>query len=102
MPEPVLTSADIRRFRKTVYDHFRKHGRTLPWRARHDPYHIFVSEVMLQQTQVDRVAMKFDGFIARFPDFAALASAPLREVLALWQGLGYNRRALSLKRAAER
>jgi A/G-specific adenine glycosylase len=56
---------------------------------------------MLQQTQVDRVAMKFDRFIQKLPDFAALAAAPLREVLALWQGLGYNRRALNLKRAAE-
>jgi A/G-specific adenine glycosylase len=101
MPEPVLTPATIRRLRATVYDHFRNHGRTLPWRADFDSYHIFVSEVMLQQTQVERVAMKFKAFINRFPDFTALASAPLKEVLALWQGLGYNRRALNLKRAAE-
>ncbi len=101
MPEPILTRDEIRKFRATVYDHFKLHGRTLPWRADYDPYHIFISEVMLQQTQVDRVAMKFDRFIQELPDFAALAAAPLREVLALWQGLGYNRRALSLKRAAE-
>jgi A/G-specific adenine glycosylase len=92
--------ADIRRFRAIVYDHFRRHGRTLPWRTDCDPYRVFISEVMLQQTQVDRVAAKFPAFVARFPDFAALANAPLREVLSYWQGLGYNRRALSLKRAA--
>jgi A/G-specific adenine glycosylase len=101
MPEPSLTPDAVRRFRATVYGHFKKHGRSLPWRRGYDPYHIFVSEVMLQQTPVDRVAPKFDPFIKAFPDFSALAAAPLHEVLALWQGLGYNRRALNLKRAAE-
>ena len=101
MPKPALTPAMIRRLRATVYDYFRNHGRTLPWRTDFDSYHIFVSEVMLQQTQVDRVVMKFEAFIDRFPDFVALASAPLKEIFALWQGLGYNRRALNLKQAAE-
>jgi A/G-specific adenine glycosylase len=101
MTEPAITPADIRRFQKIVYDHFREHGRSLPWRSWYDPYRIFISEVMLQQTQVDRVVQKFGRFTERIPDFATLAAQPLKEVLALWQGLGYNRRALHLKRAAE-
>lgn len=96
-----LTAISIRQFRKTVYNHFKKHGRELPWRRDYDPYHIFVSEVMLQQTQVDRVTEKFDPLIRELPDFAALARAPLIKVLFLWQGLGYNRRALNLKKTAE-
>ena len=96
-----LTTTSIRQFRKTVYNHFKSHGRSLPWRRGYNPYHIFVSEIMLQQTQVDRVATKFDLFISDLPDFSALARAPLKKVLQLWHGLGYNRRALNLKRAAE-
>ncbi|MBN1130180.1 MAG: hypothetical protein JXA71_14405 [Chitinispirillaceae bacterium] len=80
---------------------YKKHGRTLPWRTVFDPFSIFISEIMLQQTQVDRVAEKFPPFIAAFPDFIALARAPLSTILAQWQGLGYNRRALNLKKAAE-
>jgi A/G-specific adenine glycosylase len=91
---------EIREFRKTVYVYFRSHGRTLPWRRGHDPYHVFVSEIMLQQTQVDRVGPKFEAFIAALPSFSALAKAPLKKVLTLWQGLGYNRRALHLKKSA--
>lgn len=96
-----LTTTSIRQFRRTVYNHFQKHGRKLPWRRDYNPYHVFVSEIMLQQTQVDRVKPKFDQFIKALPDFSALARAPLAQVLRLWQGLGYNRRALNLKRAAE-
>ncbi len=88
-------------FREIVYDHYLKHGRLFPWRETHEPYAILVSEVMLQQTQVERVTEKFRDFIASFPDFHTLATAPLQEVLACWQGLGYNRRAVSLKRCAE-
>lgn len=88
-------------FRDIVYDHYRKQGRSLPWRETRDPYAILVSEVMLQQTRVERVTEKFREFLARFPDVTALAAAPLQEVLACWQGLGYNRRAVSLKRCAE-
>lgn len=98
---PLAAASSVRRFRRTVYAYFSRHGRRLPWRRDTLPYHIFVSEVMLQQTQVDRVALKFDPFIREFPSFGALARAPLAKVLRLWQGLGYNRRALSLKRAAE-
>jgi A/G-specific adenine glycosylase len=96
-----LSTASIRQFRKTVYNHFQRHGRKLPWRRDYDTYHVFVSEIMLQQTQVDRVKPKYDRFIKELPDFSALARAPLAKVLLLWQGLGYNRRALNLKRAAE-
>jgi A/G-specific adenine glycosylase len=88
-------------FREIVYHHYRGHGRTFPWRETRDPYAILVSEVMLQQTRVERVSGKFREFLASFPDFPALAAAPLQEVLACWQGLGYNRRAVSLKRCAE-
>lgn len=76
-------------------------SRPLPWRSTTDPYPIMVSEVMLQQTQVERVLPKYDAFLARFPTGAALAEASLADVLALWQGLGYNRRGMMLKRAAE-
>ncbi len=73
----------------------------MPWRETDDPYRVFVSEVMLQQTQVSRVLQKFNRFIEEFPDFGSLAAAPLSRVYAVWQGLGYNRRAVSLKRAAQ-
>jgi A/G-specific adenine glycosylase len=101
MNKSSLSSSKIRRFRSIVRTYMKKHGRTLPWRSGYDPYPIFISEVMLQQTQVDRVALKFPLFISAFPDFQALADAPLANVLSHWQGLGYNRRALNLKKAAE-
>jgi A/G-specific adenine glycosylase len=85
-----------------VLDHYRDHGRDLAWRKTTDPYHILVSEIMLQQTQVGRVAVKYPAFIAVFPDFRALADAPLADVLAAWQGMGYNRRAISLQKCARR
>ena len=83
-----------------VRAHYRAHARSMPWRETRDPYRILVSEVMLQQTQVDRVRAKYEEFLAAFPDFAALAGAPLERVLAAWQGLGYNRRAVALHRGA--
>lgn len=75
--------------------------RDLPWRRTRDPYEIWVSEAMLQQTQVTRVDGRWQRWIARFPSVGALAAADQADVLAEWQGLGYNRRALALKRAAE-
>ncbi len=90
----------VRAFRKKVYDHFRKQGRDLPWRRTDNPYRILVSEIMLQQTQVERVLGKYREFLAAFPDFASLASAPLPKLLALWRGMGYNRRALALRALA--
>ncbi|WP_246589228.1 A/G-specific adenine glycosylase [Methanofollis formosanus] len=89
------------RFRQVICHYFRHHARQMPWRETDDPYRIFVSEVMLQQTQVERVRKKYPEFIERFSDFAALAAAEQREVLEAWQGLGYNRRALALRQAAQ-
>jgi A/G-specific adenine glycosylase len=87
-------------FRKVVLDHYRDHGRDLAWRRTTDPYHVLVSEIMLQQTQVERVSVKYPAFIGAFPDFPTLAGAPLSDVLAAWQGMGYNRRAISLQKCA--
>jgi A/G-specific adenine glycosylase len=97
----ILSMEQVRTFQQTVYDHFKAHGRDLPWRKTEDPYKILVSEVMLQQTQVPRVMEKYGEFVKAFPDIYSLARAPLREILNVWQGLGYNRRALALKRAAQ-
>ncbi|MGC1381321.1 MAG: hypothetical protein WA814_09920 [Candidatus Baltobacteraceae bacterium] len=81
---------------------YRRHGRAgLPWRVARDPYRTVVSEFMLQQTQVDRVVPKFEAFVARFPDFAALSGASTADVLREWRGLGYNSRAVRLKQLAE-
>lgn len=76
--------------------------RDMPWRRDTRPYYVLVSELMLQQTQVDRVIPKFEAFVARFPDEQALASASLADVLKLWNGLGYNRRAKYLHEAAKK
>ena len=80
---------------------FREHGRDLPWRRTRDPYAILVSEVMLQQTQVARVVPRWTEWLERWPTAGALAAASPGEVIVAWQGLGYNRRALSLHRAAQ-
>ena len=96
-----VTPAIIRAFREEIYGYFKKSGRDLPWRKTTDPYHILVSEIMLQQTQVDRVIDKYLAFIDTFPDFKALNRATLEQVYKIWQGLGYNRRALSLKKTAK-
>jgi A/G-specific adenine glycosylase len=78
------------------------HGRNdLPWQQNREPYHIWLSEIMLQQTQVDTVIPYYQRFLQRFPDVAALAAAPLDDVLALWSGLGYYARARNLHRAAQ-
>lgn len=74
----------------------------MPWRRDVRPYYVLVSELMLQQTQVDRVVPKFNAFIKRFPDEIMLAQAPLGEVVAIWSGLGYNRRAKFLHQAAQK
>jgi A/G-specific adenine glycosylase len=79
---------------------FREHGRDLPWRRTRDPYAILVSEVMLQQTQVDRVVPRWLAWLDRWPTPAALAAASPADAIREWQGLGYNRRAVSLHRAA--
>jgi A/G-specific adenine glycosylase len=90
----------LQAFRETVLGHYEEHGRDLPWRQTRDPYAILVSEVMLQQTQVARVVPKYQAFLTEFPTIPVLSAAPAAHVLSLWQGLGYNRRALALHRAA--
>ncbi|MBP7737983.1 MAG: A/G-specific adenine glycosylase [Spirochaetes bacterium] len=90
----------IRKFRSVIYGYYRKHRRDFPWRRTDDPYHILVSEIMLQQTQVARVSEKFVEFVGSFPTVEALAAAPLARVLAAWQGMGYNRRARYLHELA--
>lgn len=85
-----------------VLSHWKRHGRhDLPWRRTEDAYAVLVSEIMLQQTQVPRVIPKYQAFLRAFPTFRRLAVAPAREILNLWQGLGYNRRALTLQRCAQ-
>ncbi len=99
--EPMARKAPFKQFKKIIWDYYKKSGRDLPWRKTRDPYRILVSEMMLQQTQVDRVRPFYENFIRRFPDFASLARARTADVLAAWRGLGYNRRALFIKRLAE-
>lgn len=105
-----LSARRIAAFRREVWTHYEKHRRELPWRppceasakqGTSNPWKILVSEVMLQQTQVARVMRYYGKFVKKFPTPRALAGARLAEVLAAWSGLGYNRRALALKRAAE-
>jgi A/G-specific adenine glycosylase len=90
----------IQDFRDMVLSYYYENGRDLAWRHTSDPYQILVSEIMLQQTQVERVTRKFPEFIEAFPDFEALATASLEDVLSVWQGMGYNRRAISLQKCA--
>ncbi len=97
----VLPNENMKIFQDLVYRYLTVHGRSFPWRNTFDPYRILVSEIMLQQTQTSRVTGKYERFIEAFPDFASLTHAELNDVLALWQGLGYNRRALALKKLAE-
>ena len=96
-----VTPDEARAFQELIYHYYQEHGRPFPWRMTHDPYHILVSEIMLQQTQTERVVEKYRQFINSFPDLPSLARAPLRQILRVWQGLGYNRRALALERIAE-
>jgi len=89
-------------FQELVWDKARELYREMPWRQDTRPYYVLVSEIMLQQTQVDRVIPKFESFIATFPDVETLAQASLADVLQLWSGLGYNRRAKFLHEAAKK
>jgi len=99
-----------RHFQKIVLKFYREHRRDFPWRppalrirkdGSLDPYRVLVSEIMLQQTQANHVASKFKEFVKRFPTFGLLAKASITDVLKVWQGLGYNRRALSLKKLSQ-
>jgi len=95
-----LSASDISTFRSVVLGFYERQGRMLPWRNTNDPYEILVSEFMLQQTQVPRVLKMYPSFLTRFSTIVDLARALQSEVLAAWQGLGYNRRALYLHRTA--
>lgn len=97
----VVSTRAITSFRQRLLLWYRKHGRDLPWRKTHDPYAILISEVMLQQTQVDRVIERYQRWLKRFPTVQALAKAPASAVLREWSGLGYNRRALALQNIAK-
>jgi A/G-specific adenine glycosylase len=100
----ILTSISpdkISKFQKIVWDFYRTRRRAMPWRAEPTPYYVMVSELMLQQTQVARVMGKFPVFVRRFPTIQDLAAAQLGEVLEVWSGLGYNRRAKFLWQAAQ-
>lgn len=87
-------------FQRRIFRFYKKHGRDLPWRTTADPYRITVAELMLQQTQVERVVPKYATWIKRWPNWKSLAKADFRELLAQWSGLGYNRRALYLGKMA--
>jgi len=85
----------------TLLKWYKKHGRDLPWRHTDNPYKILVSEIMLQQTQVDRVRLFYQAWLKQFPDWKTLAKASNKDVIRAWAGLGYNRRALMLRDAAK-
>jgi A/G-specific adenine glycosylase len=96
-----ISAKTVGAFQKQIYSRYHSTPRPMPWRTTRDPYHILTAEVMLQQTQVERVKIKYAEFLSAFPTLKDLASAPLADVLRIWQGLGYNRRAIALKRCAE-
>jgi A/G-specific adenine glycosylase len=100
IPESILSHKRINNFQQQIMRYYNDNKRSMPWRDTVDPYCILVSEFMLQQTQAERVLLKYDPFITRFPDFQTIYRAGLKDVLAAWLGLGYNRRALHLKEAA--
>src|SRR3989344_5051847 len=91
-----------KKFQKIIWDHWRnnKKKNNFPWRNTRNPYHILVSEIMLQQTQIPRVIQKYKEWLAEFPTLKALSRAPFSKVLRIWYGLGYNRRARFLKDTA--
>lgn len=96
-----LDQGSVRRFRQEVRGHYVQQGRKLPWRETANPYHILVSEIMLQQTQVERVVPKYQAFLKQLPTVRVLAKASLGDVIRLWSGLGYNRRAKMLHLCAQ-
>ncbi len=87
---PIPAPAARQWFRRRLLSWYRRHGRDLPWRSTHDPYRILVSEIMLQQTQVDRVLPKYQEWLERYPTFEALAASDETEVVRVWYPLGYN------------
>ena len=99
-PLPIPVAAERRLFRQRLLTWYRRHGRDLPWRRTDDPYHILVSEIMLQQTQVDRVLPKYAEWLDKFPSLHALATADERHVTETWRPLGYNIRPRRLQAIA--
>ena len=99
-PNPIDKGVKIRFVRSVLLAWFATNRRDLPWRSTRDPYEVLVSEVMLQQTQVDRVIPYYHRFLQRFPTVRDLATAPTADVITTWAGLGYNRRAVNLQRTA--
>jgi len=96
-----LKKVELQEFRKALLGWFQEFQRDLPWRKNRDPYRIWISEIMLQQTRVAVVVPYYEQFLSRFPDVQSLASAPQQEVLRLWSGLGYYSRARNLEKAAQ-
>ncbi|MFW9823264.1 MAG: A/G-specific adenine glycosylase [Candidatus Thorarchaeota archaeon] len=96
-----LSKEIIDHFRNIIYSYYKQHRREFPFRQNTTPYNVLVSEIMLQQTQTGRVAEKFLIFIDKFPNFNTLSNAPVEDVLKAWQGLGYNRRAIALKKISD-
>src|SRR5712671_4929579 len=99
-PLPLPAPPDRRRFRQRLLTWYRRHGRDLPWRKTDDPYHILVSEIMLQQTQVDRVLPKYAEWLEKYPSMEVLADAPEGDVTETWRPLGYNIRPKRLQSIA--
>lgn len=97
-----LDKRQVKSFHKTIFDFYRDHGRhNLPWRKKTTPYAVVVSEIMLQQTQVDRVIPFFNNWMKQFPNWKKLASVSQKDLLKHWKGLGYNSRALRLQKLAQ-
>ena len=96
-----LNRQKIGLFRQKIFDFYRLHGRSFPWRECDDRYAVMISEIMLQQTQAERVVSKYEAWLQRFPDVNSLALASLRDVLLLWSGLGYNSRGQRLQTCAK-
>jgi A/G-specific adenine glycosylase len=96
-----MNDSHLHDFKKIIWQYYAQHGRLFEWRHVDDPYKVFISEVMLQQTQTRRVIEKYRQWIILFPDIKTLANASLKEVLTSWQGLGYNRRGMYLHQAAQ-
>lgn len=94
-------TVSVNEFQKIIQEYYLRYGRAFPWRETRDPYQILVSEIMLQQTQTDRVVPRYNAWLNLFPDISRLAKASFAEVLAAWVGLGYNRRAKFLHETAQ-
>ncbi len=101
LKERAITPLLLEEFQSAVWAFYKKNRRDFVWRNTHNPYHIVVSEIMLQQTQTARVTEKYENFLQQFPSFEALANASVAVVLTAWVGLGYNRRALALQGIAQ-